>query len=122
MRRRLFDEYHGGACCGIKHIFNFDEVINLSKDDIKKHIMMTIERANRTAEFDEDIHDLDDDACFLYEVVLTFKQLAENPALTIALTELGFKEVNKFKNVNTNNVCHIFHRAVTDDHYDTDLE
>lgn len=115
---KLLNSYHGGSCCGIKHLHNFCNICHLSKDGIKKEITRKIEEINCTGEYDE-YHEPDHNACFLYEAVLTSGQLKAYPNIKEALDEMDFKEVNKFKNVNSNNTCHIFHRTVTDDHYES---
>ena len=85
--------YHGGRCCGMRHIFSF--LGNETREDIENLIrLQTRQNVNQG---------------MLIEVVLTNGQCRSSPRLPVMLQEVGFKLVNRFRNPNTGNICNVFH-------------
>ena len=99
---------HGGGCCGIKHLSSFENYDNTY--DFEKIINRAINQG--IEDNDERYIDHSSDplgSSLLFEVVLNQDQLEDLPNLTIALSKMGFKEVNSFNNLNSGNECYIFH-------------
>lgn len=84
---------HGGGCCGVKHICGF--LGTETAGDIRR----LIAKAGPN----------DGQQCQLFEVVLTNAQLLRYSNLLPALRSVGFTQVSKFINVNSGNVCNVFH-------------
>lgn len=87
---------HGGQCCGIDHVFNFNK--GSEKNDI-------LELTNVLASIDS----RRPSQGLLTEVVLTTSQLRDMPELVKYLKETGFVLVTRFKNENSRNICNVFH-------------
>lgn len=102
--------YHGGQCCGMRHIYGMD---NVSVDEL-----------------DRRIRELDNEAGQgnrLIEVVLSSRQVGERRAgnagarwhetvmaaggWPAVLQERGFRLVSRFNNSNSSNDCYVFHRV-----------
>lgn len=90
---------HGGGCCGIRHIYNFDDeevsysssgLKSLIQEDVKKYYQSTSTTWN----------------C-LVEAVLNEWQV--ELGWDDVLKEVGFKLVTKLKNSNSGNECYVFH-------------
>ena len=96
-------EYHGGGCCGMRHIAGFT---HSDMGDLH-HQMMTIYNDSRLTFTNRAA-----DTCLLVEAVVTDSQQAVHHA---DLKAYGFEEVNTFKNVNSNNVCRVYHYLMFDE-------
>jgi hypothetical protein len=79
---------HGGHCCGVKHIYGFDDVVD---KESKRHLHQAIEDA---------MDDMDEEGVPLLEVILADSQLAIWG--DYLKDHLGFEEVISWVNPNTN--------------------
>lgn len=83
--------YHGGGCCGVRHIYNFT---GTRTEAVEEGIKTAVSRLSSAG---------------LYEIVLTGAQLRRRPAIAKIIQELGFRFVTRFKNPNSGNICYVFH-------------
>lgn len=129
----VMSKCHGGACCGMTHIWNFPispnvvlvERLRLNSaewgkfiEDNPAYLMMTnLSYPIQTAgeRLYDVIRDIEQGRPSLkesrpdgiLEIVLVAYQLAGWKEI---LAELSFKEVNSRRNSNSGNICHVFHR------------
>ena len=89
---------HGGRCCGIKHIHNF----NYNFNDKHFEELKTFINLVKTGDVGDS---------YLYEVVLIDEQLKGSPTLQPSLETLGFRLVTRFKNAGTGSMCNVFHHC-----------
>ena len=84
---------HGGLCCGINHVSQFDYA-----DREQVHIQL------------RDIYRQVNDGMAV-EVVLTDTQLRRKPWLGPLLAKLGFRHFSeaRFRNPNSGNICNVFY-------------
>lgn len=87
----ITSSYHGGGCCGVRHIYNFT---GTRTEAIEEEIKTAVSRVGSAG---------------LYEIVLTGAQLRRRPAIAKIIQELGFRFVTRFKNPNSRNICYVFH-------------
>ena len=88
-------KYHGGSCCGIRHIHAFTG--HETAEDIERLMKSASVRHGKAT-------------CILVEVVLTNSQCKKKDGyLPALLQQLGFKLVTRFKNINSGNICNVFH-------------
>jgi hypothetical protein len=90
---------HGGGCCGISHISEFayeeeDEVPDYKGEE--EDIARMLADGPRT---------------HLFEIVLAGTQIKNRRAM---LKRLGFREVTRFRNSNSGNICYVFHHVSGD--------
>jgi len=93
---------HGGKCCGITHIYCFEDYWLgpvMTKEKWVKQIKSKIEAKLYNHYY----------RSHLFEIVLIDEQLI--PTLKEALKDLGFKMVTRFINSNSGNRCNVFHMA-----------
>ena len=93
--------HHGGSCCGIKHLFDFD-TSNVVEDKvglIKEVIDDWFNANGRDAENNGRI----------IEATLTDVQLELTPSWGPALRYFGFVPVARFLNSNSDNMVNVFH-------------
>lgn len=101
---------HGGECCGISHIFSFNNDVSEVKGILDELIDEQIDEMNEVG-YDEDDNEcqkVDDSGDFshVFEVCLTDNQmLLYGPTLK----EYGFKIVNRWINHNTDNHVTMLH-------------
>lgn len=84
---------HGGMCCGIKHIYNFNAPVN-------EHTIAELKR--KTKEESQ----CGRTRCILVEAVLITRQ---KNRWEKHLLDIGYKKVNSFTNRNSGNKCHVYH-------------
>lgn len=87
----ITSNYHGGQCCGIRHVYDF---IGTRTGDVEAQIKTAVSRLGSAG---------------MYEIVLTGAQLRRRPAIAKIVQELGFRFVTRFKNPNSRNLCYVFH-------------
>lgn len=86
--------YHGGECCGITHIFDFDSMRD-NTDDLRKCLdEIKVNQPNH-----------------LVEVVLTDNQL-RNERIGPVVKRAGFRVVNRILNGNSGNYINILHKII----------
>lgn len=102
----MFIEYedHGGECCGMAHFIDVgpnvedgddaDTYIDKDLKCIKKEILYLINSHKRKG---------------LFEIVLTDKQIEAVVELEDMLADIGFKQVNRFFNPGSGNICNVYH-------------
>ena len=93
---------HGGLCCGIQHLYGFEDweykTLNKSISTFKREFRNQL-RA------DQQRH-----GSICYEVVLTEHQSYK---LHKMVQDLNFKEVTRFRNANSRNICVVYHHYCT---------
>ena len=101
-------EDHGGECCGIMHLYGFDDELLL--DD---HPTGKVTIANRVATIQAGVQrclrsraSYDHDKQMLVEVVLSEYQWRD---WDTAVKRAGFKKVTEFRNSNSGRVCRVYH-------------
>lgn len=106
-------ESHGGYCCGMRHLYGFNE----GDDTTLRHVKGFLKRSNQTVSGAADI-----EAMRIYEetqavnrkrgkiieVVLTDDQIQRMPKTCNYLKEYGFKLVHRFDN-STGSICNVLH-------------
>lgn len=111
------EEEHGGGCCGVFHIYNFEGLFPHewgepqhipTKDEIKKIIQYRMEdiypsKYEYATGDEEDYEYIVERGGFLAEVFLNEHQEKSWPQLVEALLEMGFEKVKTFTNANTLN-------------------
>jgi hypothetical protein len=88
-------EPHGGCCCGMAHLFNFDSDEKPDQID-EERFLRSLERAKEEGGMIR--------GCV--EVVLVDGQM---PIFATMLRRHGFKRVNRFLNANSGNYCNVLH-------------
>ena len=97
MSYKVLMRNHGGECCGISHVMDF--CINPTDSDFKYNLDMI-------KELQEESVNKENGTGVMLEVVLAdFQFKLWRPELL----KLGFKEVTRFVNDNSNNTCAVFH-------------
>lgn len=107
---------HGGNCCGMAHIFRMGTVP--TKDRLNRLDKLIADFVNNEENPDPLVEDWDYDndnpiyrdrvGCI--EVVLAGLQMDEG--WPKELENRDFKEVSKFLNGNSDNICHVYHKYV----------
>ena len=102
--------HHGGRCCGIKHLKDFDSAIRI--DDKVGHI-----RDVMTAWWsrEDQTNGGDPNDGRVVEATLTDEQLAITPEWAPALRTVGFVPVSRFLNSNSDNMVTVFHYHIRGD-------
>lgn len=96
---------HGGNCCGICHIY---DLTGESSNDCGEDPFCP-ETFKKVVENNYRERDIDGSSRLL-EVVVTDLQMENNPDIQESLDELGFRYVSKFRNINSGNICRIYHK------------
>ena len=104
---------HGGGCCGISHISDFDYPFQRSNNN---ESLINTDLENIIDEIKEEVDGtLGDNMVYkgdpiatshLVEAVLTD---AQPEYIHEVVKSFGFKEVNAFLNANSGNVCRVYH-------------
>jgi hypothetical protein len=95
----LYDNEHGGGCCGMTHLSEFPEIEDMLDEDYR--IPTVKERSDFIR---SSISSGGHKHC--YEIVLTDSQLKYWRS---AVRMAGFRRVNRFLNSNSGNYCNVFH-------------
>lgn len=96
----VIEDGHGGECCGITHVSNFDTYSEPTADELKA----------AAEEFQRDHGGASRD--HMYEAVLTDNQLSWKDGFwRKQLKKAGFKKVTRFRNSNSGNYCNVFHKC-----------
>ncbi len=105
----LITNGHGGACCGIRHIYSFPIVTATIAEKVE-WIKVAVKACVNVYDENTDLYNLSshntDAWQMLIEVVLIGNQL---PCWQEALLEVGFKLISMFRNSNSGNTCYVFH-------------
>lgn len=92
---------HGGGCCGISHVWNFnDQTDRLEFTNIHNGPVVTLTEA---------IARIDEGRCL--EIVLTDEQIEDATDLCVDLRNAGFELVSRFYNSNSGNMCNVLHKV-----------
>lgn len=106
----LYIAYHGGWCCGVKHIWNFDlENSKKNLETLKGFLAgkLQLEVSNRAdGRPTKNMVYSSDYRAGVYEVCLKELQWA---LYHDGLLKIGFKVVNEFYNPNSGNMVRIYH-------------
>jgi len=111
----MFINEHGGDCCGINHIYGFPLPFT-------KKTVLALEK--QIEMFKDDYKNYDDnedhEGCVLLEAVLNERQYRnkgdgesspnfQGKTWHQVLLEHGFKLVTVFRNINSENLCYVYH-------------
>lgn len=121
--------YHGGECCGIRHVHSYESLCKQSLKEIRADVedtkcYFTDNYNEENCCYGEDEYGNDcliggisyEDASLLIELVLADFQLSHHESYD-CLKELykdGWKLVNSFINTNTSNKVYVFHLNTVD--------
>lgn len=105
----MYINNHAGECCGIRDIEDFES--RYRRGPLERHLDESM--ANEVEEVLDglrvDGEEPPENGSILFTAVLTDQQLTNNEDLVRLLKKKGFTLVNRFRNLNSGNICNVFH-------------